>query len=105
MVKFVHGRKYTLIAPTGQYLVVDIYPVGLMADLRTSWRLKRIRLHLKSQIWNHVRRREWRELKNTFNGYLAEPDVMPGNLTRCGSGWTRSRAFKDLRRRVKKTRM
>lgn len=105
---------------------VDVYPVGWLAELRAAWRLLTYRprvidglpalptpawrwrvgeaRHALSRVWRHnvrhVRARDWHALKNTFNGYLAEPYVWPedGSLRRCGSGWTRARALRSLRR-------
>ncbi len=94
---------------------VDVYPVGLLDDLRRFrgavkhqpkpwnrrgphghpwWRL----LHdLRCGIVDRARRREWRTLKNYFNGFLAEP-ADDGTWTRCGHGWTQRRALADLAR-------
>jgi hypothetical protein len=101
---------------------VDVYPVGVLKDLHHAWhcltarkfpatvgppsrlwRLSRARISLRyipKTIARHIRSRDWRALKSTFNGYLAEPYHWPqdGTLTRCGSGWTRRRALRSLRR-------
>lgn len=91
-----------LINPAG----VDIYPVGLLMDLQYfvhSPDRRSARRTLRASILTlvrHVREGDWREFKNHFNGYIAEPrDWMPG-LARCGSGWTRGRAYRDLQRRA-----
>jgi hypothetical protein len=108
-------------APTDRHRV-DVYPVGVLADLRHAWRYVTVRRfpaavgsppwswrinraytslrHIRQTVVRHVRDRDWRALKNTFNGYLAEPYHWPedGSLTRCGSGWTKSRALRSLRR-------
>lgn len=94
--------------------VVDVYPVGWLSTLRragrafvTRRRLSVIRRHawfdlrrLTKLTVHRIRTRQWRELKNSFNGYLAEPHHWPedGSLRRCGSGWTRRRALRSLRR-------
>lgn len=85
---------------------VDIYPVGLLADLgqfvhcpnrRTARRTLRRSV---TTISRYVAAGRWDELRNYLNGYLAEPNPFPAGLTRCGSGWTRGRAFRDLQRRT-----
>jgi hypothetical protein len=85
---------------------VDVYPVGLLADLQRDWRmvtkLRKRPIYVARRLRylrERIARREWRAVKNTFNGYLAEPAEWPDGLTRCGSGWTRRRALSDLRRR------
>lgn len=103
---------------------IDVYPVGVLADLRHAWRyltarrfpgpvkspgwgwrLERARVSLWSiprTVARHVRSRDWRALKNTFNGYLAEPNPWPEGATRCGTGWTKRRALRSLRRRIRR---
>lgn len=101
--QFIKPEKIAIRAPNNVLLLVDIYPVGFWLDVKTAWRCKTwSRLHLET-IFRHVRKHEWRSLKNHFNGYLAEPDVMPGKLRRCGSGWTRKRALRNLKRRVRRS--
>lgn len=87
---------------------IDIYPVGILADLhewannpdrREAWR--RLRYDVRAHGWRYLRNRDWRSLRRWFaNGYLAEPAKWPDGLTRCGSGWTRGRALRDLQRRT-----
>lgn len=91
---------------------VDIYPVGLLADLLGLGRAIRARhpqairhalgslRHRARYIRERARDRNWRAVKNTFNGYLAEPSPWPDDspLRRCGSGWTRRRALRSLHR-------
>jgi hypothetical protein len=89
---------------------IDVYPVGVLSRLLAARRaltvLHRPRLALyhldvaRRHAWRHARARQWRELKQTFNGYLAEPYDWPPGLRRCGSGWTRNRALRDLERRI-----
>lgn len=74
---------------------VDIYPVGLLRDIRN----RSVRHGLRYLGWR-IRARDWRTAKNYFNGYLAEPTPFPTGLNRCGSGWTRRRALRDLNRRM-----
>jgi hypothetical protein len=75
---------------------VDVYPVGWLSAiqqrrLRREWWLMR--------RW--IKQRNWRAIKNSFNGYLAEPREWPEGLRRCGSGWTKARAKRDLARRIR----
>jgi hypothetical protein len=41
-------------------------------------------------------------MKTFFNGYLAEPTPFPDGMHRCGSGWTRKRALRSLRRNARR---
>jgi hypothetical protein len=71
----------------------DVYPVGLLRDLiqfDDQFHLKNRRQALRT-LWRHLRR-SWRR-RNYWNGYLAEHRQLG---TRCGHGWTRSRAYRDL---------
>lgn len=89
---------------------VDVYPVGWLAELGRAWRRLHIPGHRRGWWWGlhwelgytarRARSRDWRAVRNTFNGYLAEPHDWPqdGSLRRCGSGWTRGRALRSLRR-------
>lgn len=96
----------------GPHRGVDVYPVGWLAVLRRARRavfgprFREVRRHalagLKYQARStvrHIRNRQWRDLKNEFNGYLAEPHHWPDGLHRCGCGWTKARAMRSLRRR------
>ncbi|QES25820.1 hypothetical protein DEJ47_04570 [Streptomyces venezuelae] len=82
---------------------ITIYPVGLLADLsRFVHEADRTvaRRHLRASLhreWERIKARKWREAKNYFNGYLAEHDTLG---TRCGTGWTRGRALRDLARHL-----
>lgn len=84
---------------------VDVYPVGLFADLKrlrndlairhpAAWRRFRLALALEG---NRLRGRRWRAAWNYFNGYLAEHQRLG---TRCGHGWTRRRARRSLARHL-----
>lgn len=83
---------------------VEVYAVGVLADLKRDWRmvmkLRKRPVHMRRclrYIARQVRARNWRAVKNSFNGYLAEPYDMSG-VTRCGTGWTKRRAMRSLRR-------
>lgn len=86
---------------------VDIYPVGLLSDLSyvvhhpdRELARQRIKSAWHTQVVR-ARRRQWRALRSYFmNGYLAEPRHLPSGFTRCGTGWTRGRAYRDLQRRL-----
>lgn len=62
--------------------VIDVYPVGVLEALKHH-RVRGEFQHLK----RHLRERDWNAIKNSFNGYLAEPREWPEGLRRCGSGW------------------
>ncbi|NUU21067.1 MAG: hypothetical protein HOV68_06055 [Streptomycetaceae bacterium] len=82
---------------------ITIYAVGLLQHWqhfvhnpdRKAARL-RFRNDLRYPI-RHARARNWRAVKNYFNGYLAEHAHLG---TRCGTGWTRGRAYRDLARHL-----
>lgn len=94
---------------------VDVYPVGLLRELKMFWRshvsLRRelpaiarwhsrrnMRNFWKVHVWRNIRMHRWHSLKNGFNGYLAEPTSFPEHVRRCGSGWTKRRALRSLKR-------
>lgn len=94
---------------------VDIYPVGVLSDLLMLGRALRHR-HAKglrhalsllrwrvSYLRRQAKRRNWRAVRSTFNGYLAEPvdPAVQARTRRCGTGWTRRAALRSLRRRLK----
>lgn len=102
---------------------VDVYRVGVLADLWRAWRVltvpgatpavvrnRRGKVRLAGSFvghsWAYGRRQaragNWRAVRQAFNGYLAEPDDFPpGDYRRqCGTGWTRRRAVRSLRRRL-----
>ncbi|MBM0201781.1 hypothetical protein JNW90_00755 [Micromonospora sp. STR1s_5] len=80
---------------------VDVYPVGLFRDVRQlhhalavsdprAW--SRFRSALGRQV-DRIRGRRWHETRRYLNGYLAEHRTLG---TRCGHGWTKARARRDL---------
>jgi hypothetical protein len=91
---------------------VDVYAVGVLRDLRIAWRYARRGWWLRA--WDqfrrvprhpvrHIRARQWRELRNDFNGFLAEPTWRgEPEWTRAGTGWTRRRALRNLARHLSK---
>jgi hypothetical protein len=80
---------------------VEIYSVGLLHDLthfvhgidRKGAR-RTLRHHLRYPI-EQARKGNWRAVKCYLNGYLAEAEDMTG-IPRCGTGWTRGRAYRSL---------
>jgi hypothetical protein len=66
---------------------VDIYPVGLFLD----WKQKRFRQGAEYLLYQ-IKRGKFRPVRQYFNGYLAESS----EGSRCGHGWTKRRARKDL---------
>ena len=82
---------------------VDTYRVGHLLNVHTYGLIRGTRRTL-SYITYQARRRNWRAIRNTFNGYLAEPTPIPEGLTRCGTGWTAERARRDLERRMRALR-
>lgn len=97
---------------------IDVYPVGWLREIQVMWRSHvSVRGQVTRLVRNHVRRNvrgqlrqtianiqrgRWRELKNQFNGYLAEPTPWPEGVHRCGSGWTKKRALRSLRRQIRR---
>lgn len=88
---------------------VDVYAVGVLAELLRLGRSLRarhpqaIRHALGRLRWTgsyligQARARNWRAVRNTFNGYLAEHRSLG---SRAGRGWTRRRALADLYRHL-----
>lgn len=95
---------------------IDVYPVGWLAGIQRAWRYfthpnpppcgRRQGWRELRRCWDYTvrqaQRRNWRAVKNHFNGYLAEPrEFPPGDYRRrCGSGWTKARALRSLARRL-----
>lgn len=72
---------------------IEAYPVGLLANWKQR-RLKRSYTYLKYQI----KEKNWRAVRNHFNGYLAEWHYPPEEMKhyKCGRGWTKKKAIKRL---------
>jgi hypothetical protein len=84
-----------------------VYPVGVLAAIQRIGRALTVRhddLHGKRvaivrrelrKEWRYlrhqIRARNWRAVRNNFNGYLAEHDNHPHN---CGKGWTKRAAIR-----------
>jgi len=96
--------KHSTRPPGGE---VDVYPVGVLDDLLFAYRAirlgrfregyRKLRSSARYAI-GHARAGNWRSVRNSFNGYLAEPRDWPDGLKGCGSGWTKRRALRSLRR-------
>lgn len=106
---------------------VDVYAVGVLRamqsvrrllfvrrsglppvqrDVTYGWRVRRAGREIRG-AWRYLRRQaaggNWRAVRNHFNGYLAEPlndetAARRGWSGTCGTGWTRARAMRSLRR-------
>jgi hypothetical protein len=111
---------------TGQ--PITIYPVGVLAALQRAYRFA---IHgravmpvlptntTRASLITHtltrearyvgraLRARNWRRARQSFNGYLAEPswDDNGPTWTRCGHGWTRRRALRDLQQHLGATQI
>ena len=81
-----------------------VYPVGVLSTLqriRAALRLGRYwnaKSALRAQVSYlsfQTRARNWRAVRNSFNGYLAEHDGHPHNA---GTGWTRKAALRRVNR-------
>lgn len=77
---------------------ISTYPVGLLADLKGHRKPKTAIDYLLYQI----KRRNWRAVRNYFNGYLAEWHYPPEGMLhyRCGKGWTRRAALRRLGKHI-----
>ena len=85
--------------------MADTYPVGVLRTIQITARaltrpgLTGKRLTIIRQKWRTERRylalqvkaRDWRAVRNNFNGYLCEHDGHPHN---CGRGWTKRAAIR-----------
>lgn len=96
--------RYALrTSETAQNTAISVYPVGFMSEvlaLRAALRRKAGASSVKTFVWRwHLRRfrEQWRK-RAYWNGFLAEVDYPPEGLThnRCGRGWTRRAAARDL---------
>lgn len=63
-----------------------VYPVGLWMD----WRYGTMRRGVR-YLFRQARAKNWRAVRNYFNGYLAEHD---GHAHNAGRGWTRRAAIR-----------
>lgn len=77
---------------------IGTYPVGLLAHMKR----RRIRNGIRHYLIPQIKRRNWRAVRNYFNGYLAEWHFPPEGFIhgRCGTGWTRKAALRSLGRRI-----
>lgn len=80
---------------------IDVYPVGLLADLRFLYGTVRRAPRHTPEAWRKLTngwRQSWRQ-QSYWNGYLAEPKV-DNAWRRAGHGWTRRRAVRSLERHL-----
>jgi hypothetical protein len=82
--------------PTSEQPRIDVYPVGILSD----WKRKRLRYGVRHYLLPLIRHRAWRNVRNYFNGHLAEVTYSDIRHTRCGVGWTRRAALSSLGRRL-----
>lgn len=96
---------------TDDRTTIDVYPVGVLSALRRArgyMRRDRKDLALRTlrQEWDllhrQISKRDWHNLRQSFNGYLAEVNYPPDGLrhNRCGRGWTKRRAMRSLGERL-----
>ena len=80
---------------------ISTYPVGLLADIKR----RRLAAGVKGYLWYQIKRRNWRAVRNYFNGYLAEWHFPPEGVLihKCGKGWTRRAAISRLGRHIAQT--
>jgi hypothetical protein len=90
---------------------ISVYPVGVLSCLLQAVRalrhgrpdLARQQVRIEARyLRGQTQRKNWRAVRQSFNGYLAEIDYPPTglNFTRCGTGWTRRRAVRSLGQRL-----
>lgn len=89
-------------------VVTDVYPVGVLKALQCAGRclykkgidarVSRARRYLRMEarrLTYYLKKREWRNLKNSFNGYLAEHRTCRHNA---GRAWTKTTAYRRVER-------
>lgn len=76
---------------------IEVYRVGLLRDIK-SRHLRGGMRYLRYQL----AQRNWRAVRNYFNGYMAEWQFPPEGLIqhRCGTGWTRKAALRSYGRHL-----
>jgi hypothetical protein len=72
----------------------DVYPVGLLAAVKHHGLRNGTRRSMR-HVRRWARQRNWRAIRNTFNGYLAEHRHGGHNA---GRGWTRRAALRRVER-------
>lgn len=77
---------------------IETYPVGLLSDIKR----RRVLRGVKGYLWRRIKDRNWRAVRNYFNGYLAEWHYPPEGMKhyKCGRGWTRRAAVRRLGRHI-----
>ena len=75
---------------------IGTYPVGLLYDIQQ----RTVKRGFK-YLLGVLRVRNWRAVRNYFNGYLAEWHYPPEMVaSRCGRGWTRKAAIRRLGKHI-----
>lgn len=75
-----------------------IYPVGWL----DAWKTRQMRWQWRYTVEKlQARPRQWRDLRNSFNGYLCEHTGHPHNA---GRGWTKRAAARRAERLCRKAR-
>lgn len=103
--RFHSGNFERAVYADAQSRYMSVYTVGFYSHLKHAWHSRRYRPYLKrmsSYVWYQFKRRNWRAIRNYFNGYLAEPTPFPLGLHKCGRGWTKKAALRSLNRRARK---
>lgn len=75
---------------------INTYPVGFLEHLH---KIRRIVEHsMFGYLRYQVQQRNWRAVRNYFNGYLAEWHYRPEGVAchKAGRGWTRRSALRRL---------
>lgn len=85
---------------------IDVYAIGWLQLLLTTGRCLRhgwirqawqnLRIELRYNL-RQARASNWRAVRSSFGGYHAEHRSLG---RRCGTGWTKRRALKDLHRHL-----
>jgi len=68
----------------------SLYPVGWLEAVKH----RKVRREWRYMV-RQIKARNWRAVRNTFNGYLCEHDGHPHN---CGRGWTKRAAVRRAER-------
>lgn len=82
---------------------IGIYPVGVLANVKNHGYREGLRRSARHIRWL-IKDRNWRGVRSTFNGYLAEWHYPPPHeqvaIYKAGRGWTRKAALHDLGKHI-----
>lgn len=83
---------------------IDVYRIGMLYALHFDWRALIIGRRWTGNTWREIkhltrlaRKGEWRQVRTSFHGWHAEHRYAG---SRCGIGWTRKAALRDLRQHL-----